>query len=49
MIAVEVANALVVVVRFVEGGIAAGSEQLEEEEGGVGKGMAMAMAGGGRA
>ena len=48
MIAVEVANALVVV-RFVEDGIAAGSEQLEEEkeEGGVGE--AMAMAGGGRA
>jgi hypothetical protein len=44
LIAVEVANALVVVC-FVEDGIAAGSKQLEEEEGGVGE--VMAMAGGG--
>tara|TARA_R110002003_G_scaffold2468_1_gene24366 strand:- start:194 stop:373 length:180 start_codon:yes stop_codon:yes gene_type:complete len=42
--AAEVANALVVV-RFVEDGIAAGSEQLEEGEWGVGD--AMAVAGGG--
>jgi hypothetical protein len=41
---VAVANALVVV-RLVEDGIAAGSEQLEEEEGEVGDAIAMSVRG----
>jgi hypothetical protein len=41
---VELANALVVV-RFVEDGIAAGSKQLEEEEEGVGEVMTIASGG----
>jgi hypothetical protein len=44
LIAVAVANALVVV-RLVEDGIAAESEQLEEEEREVGDAMAIAVRG----